>query len=359
MKGGVFNDQRGTVLFLTLIVLSVLAVVVIQGMRTMQVSTAGATMFRNGVQAERLAISGIRLAQALLYQDMLEDREEEEVVDTLLEDWARFPDTSDFMVPEMISGEIGLEVIDEQGKYPLNSLVQPGTGGEDAARSLGSLISIMLREAGVAEDDSMDVARYVVWGLRDWMDRDRQTSIPVESQNGLLVDVEELEDCRNAPLTDVNEIRLVLNRLEIPPDLAGLLYEGDGDEMPGLKDLLSVVHTQGVNINTAHPLVLQAIARDVAEDVALPLARAMDEYRRDPWNRDQLNRSDWYRELAMEGSSFVTFSGAGITSSWFAVRSSGRVGAITKRALAILHRSESPDPEKSIPENVQVERVRF
>jgi hypothetical protein len=27
--------------------------------------------------------------------------------------------------------------------------------------------------------------------------------------------------------------------------------------------------------------------------------------------------------------------------------------------LAILHRSESPDPEKSIPENVQVERVRF
>ncbi|WP_462324768.1 type II secretion system minor pseudopilin [Desulfoplanes sp.] len=359
MKKSSSGTQQGTVLLLTLIILSVLAVVVIHGMRTMQVATAGATMFRNGIQAERLAISGIRLAQAMLYQDLLADKEEEQIVDTLLEDWAVFPRTRDFVIPEILSGEIGLEIIDEQGKYPVNRLVEAGTGGEDVAKTLGGIVSTMLREAGIGEEESLEAARYVVWGLKDWMDRDTQTAIPVEFQDGQLVDVEELEDCRNAPLTDVNEIRLVLERLGISADLVDFLYEGNGAEIPGLKDLLSVAYTGGVNINTAHPLVLQAIARDVEKDVALPLAQAMDEYRRDAWNKDQLARSDWYRELAVEGSSFVTFSGAVTTSSWFTVRATGTVGAISKTGMATLQREENPDTAKSIPENVRVDRVKF
>ena len=359
MKKPSSGTQQGTVLLLTLIILSVLAVVVIQGMRTMQVATAGATMFRNGIQAERLAISGIRLAQALLYQDMLADKEDEQIVDTLLEDWAVFPRTRDFVIPEIASGEIGIEIVDEQGKYPVNRLVEAGSGSEDVARTLTAIVSTMLREAGIGEEESLEAARYVVWGLKDWMDRDKETAIPVEFQDGQLVDVEELADCRNAPLTDVNEIRLVLEQLGISADLVDFLYQGNGGEIPGLKDLLSVAHTGGVNINTAHPLLLQAIARDVEKDVALPLARAMDEYRRDAWNEDQLSRSDWYRELAVEGSSFVTFSGAVITSSWFTVRSTGMVGAIARTGMAILQRKESPDTAKSIPENVRVERVKF
>jgi type II secretory pathway component PulK len=354
----VFHDkQQGTVLLLTLIILSVLAAVVVQGMRTMQVATAGATMFRNGVQAERLAVSGVRLAQALLYRDMLADEEENDAADTLLEGWARFPDTRDVAVPEILTGEIDLEIVDEQGKYPLNRLVQTGTEQEDAFTSLVAIVTCILLEKGTGEEESMELAEYVVGGLKDWMDRDRQTSLSMESRDGLLVDVEEMEDCRNAPLSDVGEIRLILERLAIPFDLAELLYEGDGENIPGLRDLLSVVHIQGVNINTAHPFVLQAMARDVERDAALPLARAMAVYRRDPWNRDQLTRPDWYRELAVEGSSFVTFSGTGVTSSWFAVRSSGRVGAITRSVRSILHRKERPDTQSSIPENVRMQGI--
>ena len=139
-----FPAEQGTVLFLTLIILSVLTVVVIHGMRTMQVTTAGATMFRNGIQAERLALSGIRLAQALLYQDMVADKENEQNVDTLLEDWARFPDTSNVVIPEITSGEIRLEIVDEQGKYPVNRLADVPGEDDEVARTLAGIVSAML-----------------------------------------------------------------------------------------------------------------------------------------------------------------------------------------------------------------------
>ncbi|GAU08031.1 hypothetical protein DPF_0732 [Desulfoplanes formicivorans] len=346
-------------LFLTLIVLSVLTVVVIHGMRTMQVTTAGATMFRNGIQAERLALSGIRLAQVLLYQDMVADRDNDQAVDTLLEDWARFPDTQNFVIPEITIGEIELEIVDEQGKFPINRLVDVQGDEDDVARTLVTLVSTMLRATDLGQEEARNLASYVVWGLKDWMDRDGQMSLPAELQDGQRVDVEELEECRNAPLSDVTEIRLVLELLGIAVDLVDFLYNGDRNTTPGLKDLVSVVHTDGVNINTAHPLILQALARDVEEDVVLPLAMAMDVYRRDAWNRDQLTRSDWYRALATEGSAFVTFPDTVTTSAWFAVRATGTVGAISRTGWAILHRNEQPALSQFIPKSVSVAQVQF
>ncbi len=357
------NAQKGSVLFLTLIILSVLTVVVIQGMRTMQVRTAGATLYRNGVAARRLALSGIRLAQALLYQDMLADQEAitggEQAVDTLIEDWAVFPNTSNTQMPEITNGEISLEIIDEQGKYPLNRLAGSGGGGKETDGELKILIAAMLLETGMEKEKSQALARYVVWGFKDWMDENRETSIPIEFQGGQAVNVEELDHCRNAPLTQTGEVRVILEQLGLPEDLVDFLYYGDGNTLPGLKDLLTVIPSPGVNINTAHPLVLQAIARDVEEGVALPLAEAMDEYRRDAWNRDQLSRSDWYRDLATEGSSFVTFGHAVTRSNWFMVRATGRVGAITHTGIALLARKKKFEPSRPIADNVLVVWVRL
>ncbi len=343
------HAEQGSVLFVILILLSVLTVVVLQGMRTMQVHTAGATMYRNGVAAERLALSGIPLAQALLCQDVVADTQEEHGADTLLEDWALSSLPQD-MEPAFTSGQIELEIVDEQAKYPVNRLA--GEGDKEAVKVVRGIIEAMLRASGMDEDKSFILAQYVTWSLKDWMDRDRTTTIPIEFQGGQAVNVETLPACRNAPLTQPDEILIVLGCLGLPQALTTFLYEGDGNTIPGLRDLLTIIPPSGVNINTAHPLVLQALARDIDKDAALPLARAMDTFRRDPWNKEQLVRSDWYRELAVEGSGFVTFTGTVTTTSWFTLRSTGRVGAITRTACALLHRTQQPQPSQSFADQV-------
>jgi hypothetical protein len=216
------------------------------------------------------------------------------------------------------------------------------------------MVATMLGTTDLGAEEAESLARYVVWGLKDWMDRDAQTSVPMESQEGQWVDVETLEGCRNAPLTDVSEVRLVLERLGLYADLVDFLFNGNEGSPPGLRDLVSVMHSGGVNINTAHPLILQAMARDVEEDVAQGLARAMDAFRRETWNEDALASSDWYRELAVEGSAFVTFPDTVTRSDWFAVRSTGRVGAISRTGWAVLQRTEQTGSSPSIRKSARL-----
>lgn len=353
------RNERGAVLLLTLMILSILAVVVIQSMRTMQVNTVGAMFFRNGAQADALALSGVRLAEALLYQDSVLDKEADGIVDTLQEDWAMFPECRDFVPPSFITGDVSLRIVDEQGKFPVNTLAQRGGGSGDADKSFTLVVATVLEAAALGDDDAQDVAKHVTWALKDWMDTDKESSVDIASQDAGYTNVEEEDDCRNAPLTCLDEIRLVLLRLGLDAALVHVLYFGKPEIFPGLRDLLTVMHTGGVNINTAHPFVLTALARDVEEDVALPLALAMDTYRRDPWNRDQLIKSDWYRNLAVEGSAFVTFPGTVTRSSCFSVLATGTVGAISRTALAFVRRGDTVDTTKGIPGNVKVERIEW
>ncbi|MFA7166421.1 MAG: hypothetical protein WC124_11375 [Desulfoplanes sp.] len=351
--------ELGAVLLLTLMMLAVLAAIVIQGMRSMQVNTAGAMFYRNGIQADALALSGVRMAQALLNDDLVQSRETGVFTDTLLEDWARFPECEYFVPPDFATGQVALEIVDEQGKFPVNTVGSVGATGADVVKTLNLLVAAVLRAAGMSDDNSQEVASQVVWALKDWVDTDRDSSVELAEQDAGYVNVEEDEGCRNAPLTNLREIFLVLDRLGLEEEVASSLYLGKAGVFPGLRDLLTLNDFEGININTAHPFVLQALARDVDEDVALSLAQAMDRYRRDPWNRDQLAASDWYRELAVEGSAFVTFPGAVTKSSWFSVQATGTVGAISRTVQADMHREGQSDPQKGIAENVQVRRIAF
>ena len=353
------HRELGAVLLLTLMMLAVLAGIVIQGMRSMQVNTAGAMFYRNGIQADSLALSGVRIAQALLYEDLVQSRETGVFTDTFLEDWARFPECEYFVPPEFATGQVALEIVDEQGKFPVNTLSTATAAGEGAVKTLNLLVAVVLRAAGLGDDDSKDVARQVVWAVKDWIDTDRDSSVELAEQDADYVNIEEDEGCRNAPLSSLREIFLVLGRLGLDEELASSLYLGKTGVFPGLRDLLTLKDHEGININTAYPFVLQALARDVDEDVALSLAQAMDTYRRDPWHRDQLVASDWYRELAAEGSAFVTFPGTVTKSSWFTVRATGTVGAVSKTVQACMHREAQPDSQKAIAENVKIQCVAF
>ena len=351
--------ERGAVLLLTLMILTVLAAIVIQGMRSMQVNTAGAMLYRNGIQADSLALSGIRIAQTLLYEDLVRSKESGIVTDTLLEDWARFPECEYFVPPEFATGRVTLEIVDEQGKFPVNILGKNTAVAGDSVKTLNLLVAAVLRAGGVGDDQSLEVARRVVWALKDWVDTDRESSVELAEQSVNYINVEEDGECRNAPLTSLHEVRLLLDRLGLDGELATFLYQGKAGIFPGLRDLITLKNIEGININTAHPLVLQALARDIDEEVALPLARAMDTYRRDPWHSEQLAASDWYRDLAMEGAAFVTFPGTVTRSSWFSVRATGTVGAVSRTAQACIHREIEPDSKKGIAENVKVQHAAF
>ncbi len=350
------HRETGVVLLLTLMMLVILSVVVIQGMRSMQVSTTGAMFYRNGVQADALALSGVRIAQALLYEDRIQDKEAGVFADTLLEDWSRFPECEFFVPPEFATGSVTLEMVDEQGKFPVNSLRSTTGTATDPVRTLNLLVRAVLQAAGADDDAARNVAEQVVRALKDWVDVDGDSSVELAEQDADFINVEEDAQCRNAPLTSLREVSLVLGLLDIDEKLAASLYLGKAGVFPGLRDLLTLKNHDGININTAHPFVLQALARDVEEDVAASLAQAMDVYRRDAWHSDQLATPDWYRDLAMEGSAFVTFPGTVTRSSWFLVRATGTVGAISRTLQATLHRDAKFDPQKGIAETVTVQR---
>src|SRR5215475_12997044 len=108
-----YHDERGVALVITLLIVTLMAVVVLDLNYLMRVEVHSAANFRDQVRAYYLAKSGVTLVGELLRRDVPELAE---LKRHLLEG-----------VPQKLpvgEDEVTVRVVDEQGKINLNALVQ-------------------------------------------------------------------------------------------------------------------------------------------------------------------------------------------------------------------------------------------
>lgn len=321
--------MRGSILIMTLLIISVLVVTVTESMRRMQVEQVSAAIFSSTAKGRALNRSAQALAQHLLARDLADQKQK---ADHPGEAWALFPDQDQVDLPPLLPGQLNATLIDEQGKFPINSLVTDnGSWSEAHRQTLANLLGnppFSLPEEKISE---------LMPRIKDWLDADnRPTGV-----HGAEADTYALEKgdatCRNGPLIFARELLLVKG---MPRDIFP-----SADDQPGLDDLLSV-HTRGaININTAGPELLAAMVNpDVNQETAAEFAAEMITYRQDPMHFEFLSESDWYRNR-MAGYNDIQLPAQLVTttSDIYALRVTAHIGSTQTSRYTVLKRDGAED----------------
>ena len=317
--------ESGVALILALVMITILVVFVLETMRAMQVEGAGARHFQDGIRAEALAKSGVNIAISLLKNDLTENE-----VDHIGEPWALLPKPDALPVDLSEAGTLEGRVEDEMGKFPINYLVDE----EGKVREVyQQILTRLLTNAPFQMEEAE--AQGVVMAIRDWLDKDDEPTGEFGAETDYYQGLEQPYECKNGPLASLAELRLIRGVSES-------LYLGT-EENPGLKDLLTVYSDGKINVNTAGPLVLQAlVSPTVSQDTAEGWAESVVAYRQEPMHWDFLSESDWYRNR-MAGYSDISLPADLITtqSMYFSVQITGKVGVGRKSIFTYLERQKS------------------
>ena len=337
------RGNRGSILVLVLLLMGVVVAIAVYGLRMAQVESSGAKVVEKRLQGRSLSASGVRLARYLLRRDLRLDRESSRV-DHPGEAWGDFPESGEVRLPRPETGEIEGEIVDEQGRFPLNALLSEEGSWRSAHRRV--LRNLLIGHFGLSEAR----AETVLQSLKDWMDRDEEPSGTRGAESAYYRREDRPWTCRNAELRSPAELLFVRG-------VTQELYAG-GEETSGLREL-ATVHGDGViNINTAPQPILAALIKQqesgLAWSEAMDFAGNMIRYRKDRMHWDKLGNAQWWRNVA--GSLSVQMHPVtGITSSVFSVRITARTGAVTSRSHAVFTRNSTSSGEES----PRLRRIRY
>lgn len=211
--------KKGSILILTLWVLSFLTVFAVGLSRNVSAQLRMAAHFQNRLKMYYLANAGIERAIVELKAD--EDLE----YDNLSEKWAN---NEEFKEISLGDGYVGLSIEDETSKININKV------------SLPILKSIFEGIAEVGPDVAADIANAII----DWRDADAIVSTGgAESEYYKRLEVPYL--CKNSEFQAIEEILLVKG-------MTPQIYLK-------IKDIITIYGGGKVNINTADVVVLQAL----------------------------------------------------------------------------------------------------
>ncbi|MBN1829270.1 MAG: type II secretion system minor pseudopilin GspK [Deltaproteobacteria bacterium] len=306
-------SERGFAVIAVLLMIAVLVTVTLDVNGAARAEITEAILYADGVQLAAMARSGIQGALAVLSDD---DRS----VDHLNEEWARSEDFSYASAALFEDGYVSLKIDDESGKIPLNSLVKKGGGANE--KVAGVLLRLLtLPSFGLTDQEARDIVDAVV----DWIDEDDEVT-GFGAESSYYQGLRQPYRCKNGPLDSLEELLRVRG-------VTADLYFGSKDRL-GFADLLSIADNGTININTAHPLVLQCLDDGIAED----LAEAMNDYRREAGH--DLSRVTWYKDVT--GMAFMTIDSDLITirSSIFRVRSTAYLRSKSASSSAFLKRGD-------------------
>jgi general secretion pathway protein K len=341
-KAFISPGEQGSILVLVLLLMGVVVTISVYGLRMAQVESTGAKVVEQSMQGRSLSESGVRLAEFLLQKDLQQDREQKRV-DHPGEAWGRFPENRELRLPELKTGKLEGEIVDEQGKFPLNSLLDEKGNWRFAYRSV--FFNLLTGHFHLSESQ----AETVLLSLKDWMDSDQEPSGTQGAESAYYRQLDKTWTCRNAPLQSVAELRFIRG-------ISRDLYSGE-DQEPGLKELVTVHGDGGININTAPKPLLAALLKQqesgMAWSEARRFARDMIRYRKDRMHWDRLADSQWWNNVS--GALSVQMHPITVTtSSVFSVSVAVRAGAVTSRSYAVLQR-KGPEPDKP----PRMERIHY
>jgi general secretion pathway protein K len=339
-------------LVLTLLTVSFLVAVTVQLATSVNWQMQAAANQRNIVQLDAMLLSGLNLARAALLAD-----QQENDFDSALDSWGTLD--ADTLSAIFGNGRMGITVTDLSGLLQVNALVltedekkrraeeeqaaersrkpkphrqkkRPKKDPEKIQRDLWK--RFLLSENIGLEDE--DLAASLVDSLSDWLDKDEDER-ENGAEQGYYGSLDPPYVPANGPIIFPEELLLVKGWNK------KLLY-GNKEHSGIIADLTIYGQDGKININTAPPLVLQALSSAMTDEFITDLI----EFRNNKDNRDLLAEPGWYRGVSgFPGD--ITFDKDMLTtrSSYFMVTITAEIDGLVRTGSGVLHRMDNHEQQ--------------
>jgi general secretion pathway protein K len=307
------QSERGVALVITLLMVALLVALILEFDASTRNELKAATNFRDGMKASYLAKAGVAAAQAIMEEDMKIDGMFGRKSDTLFEVWAT-------PLPSYPIGDgvVSVSVTDEAGKLNLNDLA--ALTDREASDSL-KLQDHIRRFEQLFELLYLDIT--LLDAILDWLDPDnRQRADGAEAQYYGALD--RPYGIKNGPFDSLSELRLVKGMTEQAFKRLSLFVTVYPRSPKGITP---------VNVNTADPIVLQALGDqgNISEAIAGDIVQA-----RPFWTNQDLHR---VTALGNIDEKLRADKVIAVGSQYFSVRAVGTVRETSKIVKAIIERA--------------------
>jgi general secretion pathway protein K len=299
------SDERGIALLLTLLVLTLLVALILEFDAEARREYRDAAAFRDNFKATVLARAGVQAARGVLQQDFLKGKQTGEDFDALTDLWA-LPITNYAIGDGLLTAQIE----DEQGKLNLNDLAV----GDTTAKNKKVQRVKRLFEFLQINPDLVDA-------IVDWVDPDEKPE-PAGAESLYYQTLRPSYRAANAPLQTLLELRLIKG---MTPDIIAKLSK-----------LVTVYPSDGqskVNLNTADPLVIQALDTAITQGMAAEIVQAR------PFKTVvELDRVSSFEDIGRKLRPENLYD---IKSNLFLARMMVRVNEVTRNATVVLQRDQN------------------
>ncbi len=228
--------QRGVALLATIMAVTLLTVLVLDFTTATSISYRSTANQANQLRAYYLARSGVQVGIAMIAADVRQSAlSNTPRVDSLQSMWA-LP-----LPPLPVDGGwASLSIVDEARKLNINQLVGPnGQVNQPFVQTLGTLFTVL----------GIDPTT-VIPSLIDWLDPDSVDS-PGGAESDYYLRLVPPYEARNGPMPTIGDLRMI----------RGI----DEPAFMRLKNFITTTPSVRVNINTAPPEVLMAVAPQLAQ----------------------------------------------------------------------------------------------
>lgn len=371
--GSASRAERGIALIVTLFVVALLTILVLEYHFDAVIEIDMAANYAHDVRAHHLALAGVQFAQALLQiDDPTSDGPEDAwytlgLIPTctppqqLLELVAASGASSDSSQPspppfasepsdnrsaqetQSDEGCVSLRVIDESGKLPINALAppprtppqptRPPQPGGPPTRPPNSGNADRWKKIFVEFFNSFEIESQIVGALKDWIDGDPDEDLDGGAEQPYYDGLATPYKVRDLPMRMLGELRLIRG---FDIDTLSKLFPGITPQSIADVDLGSNRYLTAyggaspkVNFNTADPVVLHALIVGLGgncEEENILSQRQQKQFRKP-------------NEITALCNAPGLSNVADVKSTAFRIEASGQIGAIRKKAVAVVERS--------------------
>ncbi len=340
------SKRSGMALVLTLMAVSFLVAVTVQLTASVNLQMQGAAHQRDLVQLDAMLLSGLHLARTALLVDQREN-----TYDTAWDAWGQLDSE---VLSQLFPGILEVKVIDLSGRLQINALVLspeerrqqemqrqaternpppeqqvPKKKREVMQQEIWQRFLLLAIELERAEEDAVAL----VDSLVDWLDADDE-----ERDHGAEQDY---YSSLSPPYLPANGPMFLVEELIFVKGWDAVLAPENKEQPYNILDFVTTRGEEGkININTAPPLVLQALHEEITEE----LATALVDFREQEENRELLEERDWYKyvstfpaHITLEQDILTTHS------AFFKILVTARIGDMQRTGDGILQRMKNQE----------------
>ena len=302
-------DERGVALLLTLLVLALLVALVLEFDTEARREFRDAAAYRDNFKITVLSRAAVQAARAVLLQDFARDKLAGEFFDAPTDLWA-------FPIDKYAIGDglLTAKIEDERGKLNLNDLA---AGGDPNAQKPLILRAKRLFELAQVSPDLVDA-------IVDWTDPNELPE-PAGAETLYYQSLKPPYRAANGPLQTLRELTLIKGFTN--------------DSFDKIARYVTVYPTDGqswININTADPLVIQALDPGITPTMAAEIMQA-----RPFKNPVDLDRVGSAAEIMKKLRTGISSKPYDVKSDMFSARMTLTINEVTRQAEVVLQRDSN------------------